>query len=139
MAFLLLAAGVNFAYWILVPVGLSFLGGYGDPALLAASFTLKDYMGLVFTLVLGMGLIFQLPLLMVLLTRTGIVAVSFFREYRKVAIMTAVVFGAFLTPPDVVTQMLMAGPLVLLYELGIYASIFFGKKNRPEGSLDEVA
>lgn len=139
VAFLLLAAGVNFAYWILVPVGLSFLGGYGDPSLLAASFTLKDYMGLVFTLVLGMGLIFQLPLLMVLLSRTGLVEVSFFREYRKVAIMTAVVFGAFLTPPDVVTQMLMAGPLVLLYELGIYSSIVFGKPLRQENSLDDPA
>ena len=139
VAFLLLAAGVNFAYWILVPVGLSFLGGYGDPSLLAASFTLKDYMGLVFTLVLGMGLIFQLPLLMVLLSRTGLVEVSFFRQYRKVAIMTAVVFGAFLTPPDVVTQMLMAGPLVLLYELGIYASIFFGKPHRQENALDDTA
>lgn len=139
VAFVLLAAGVNFAYWVLVPVGLSFLGGYGDPDLLAASFTLKDYMGLVFTLVLGMGLIFQLPLLMVLLSRSGILEVSFFREYRKVAIMTAVVFGAFLTPPDVVTQMLMAGPLVLLYELGIYASLVFGKPKRQESSPDEPA
>lgn len=137
VAFLLLAAGVNFAYWVLVPVGLSFLGGYGDPSLLATSFTLKDYMGLVFTLVLGMGLIFQLPLLMVLLTRSGIVAVSFFREYRKVAIMTAVVFGAFLTPPDVVTQMLMAGPLVLLYELGIFASLVLGKPAQAKNELDE--
>ena len=120
-----------------MPVGLSFLGGYGDPSLLATSFTLKDYMGLVFTLVLGMGLIFQLPLLMVLLTRSGIVAVSFFREYRKVAIMTAVVFGAFLTPPDVVTQMLMAGPLVLLYELGIFASLVLGKPAQAKNELDE--
>ena len=96
-------------------------------------------MGLVFTLVLGMGLIIQLPLLMVLLSRTGLVEVSFFREYRKVAIMTAVVFGAFLTPPDVVTQMLMAGPLVLLYELGIYSSIVFGKPLSQENSLDDPA
>ena len=51
--------------------------------------------------------------------------------------MTAVVFGAFLTPPDVVTQMLMAGPLVLLYELGIYSSIVFGKPLRQENSLDD--
>ena len=136
VAFILLAAGVNFAYWVLVPVGLSFLGGYGDPALLAPSFTLKDYMGLVFTLVLGMGLIFQLPLLMVLMTRTGIVQVSFFREYRKISIMIAVVFGAFLTPPDVVTQMLMAGPLVLLYELGILASVALGRSNRGGNEID---
>ncbi len=136
VAFLLLGAGVNFAYWILVPVGLSFLGGYGDPALLAASFTLKDYMGLVFTLVLGMGLIFQLPLLMTLLTRSGIVDVSFFREYRKVSIMTAVIFGALLTPPDVVTQLLMAGPLVILYEVGILASVILGRSGNGENETD---
>ena len=136
LAFLLLAGGVNFAYWILVPVGLSFLGGYGDPSLLANSFTLKDYMGLVFTLVLGMGLIFQLPLLMILLSKTGVVSVEMFRQYRKVSILSAMILGAFLTPPDVVTQLLMAGPLVILYEVGILACVTLGKSSIESDSRD---
>ena len=74
-----------------------------------------------------MGLIFQLPLLMVFVTRSGLVEVSIFRRYRKYAITGAVILGALLTPPDVVTQLLMAGPLVILYELGILASALLKK------------
>ncbi len=127
MAFLLLAMGVSFAYLVLVPVGLSFLGGYGDPALVQATFTLKEYLGLVFTLILGMGVLFQLPLVMIFMSRSGLVEIQTFRTYRKYAIMGAVLLGAMLTPPDVVTQLLMAGPLTILYELGIIACVMFGR------------
>jgi len=135
MAFLLLAMGVSFAYLVLVPVGLSFLGGYGDPALVQATFTLKEYLGLVFTLILGMGVLFQLPLMMIFLSRSGLVEIQTFRTYRKYAIMGAVLLGAMLTPPDVVTQLLMAGPLTVLYELGILACVMFGgsKVSHDEG------
>jgi sec-independent protein translocase protein TatC len=128
VAFLLLASGVSFAYLVLIPIGLSFLGGYGDPELLQATFTLKEYLSLVFTLILGMGIIFQLPLAMIFLNKSGILEVDSFRKYRKYAILGAVLIGAMLTPPDVVTQLLMAGPLTLLYEIGIIACTMIGKK-----------
>jgi sec-independent protein translocase protein TatC len=128
VAFLLLASGVSFAYLVLIPIGLSFLGGYGDPELLQATFTLKEYLSLVFTLILGMGIVFQLPLAMIFLNRSGILEVESFRKYRKYAILGAVLMGAMLTPPDVVTQLLMAGPLTLLYEIGIIACTMIGKK-----------
>ena len=127
VAFILLSAGVSFAYLVLIPVGLSFLGSYGNPELVRAVYTLRDYLGLFFTLILGMGLIFQLPLLMVFVSRSGLVEVSIFRRYRKYSITGAVILGALLTPPDVVTQLLMAGPLVILYELGILASALLKK------------
>ncbi len=130
VAFLLMGSGVTFAYTVLIPVGLSFLGGYGDPVLLQATFTLKEYLSLVFTLILGMGIVFQLPLVMIFLTRSGLMEISTFREYRKYAIIGAVLLGAMLTPPDVVTQMLMAGPLVILYELGIIACEMTAPKPR---------
>lgn len=133
VAFLLLSAGVCFAYMVLIPVGLSFLGSYGDPQLVRAVYTLKDYLGLFFTLVLGMGLIFQLPLLMVFLTRSGLVEVDVFRRYRRYSITGAVVLGALLTPPDIVTQLLMAGPLVILYELGILSSSILHKRAQEQG------
>ncbi|MEE2856078.1 MAG: twin-arginine translocase subunit TatC [Planctomycetota bacterium] len=132
VAFLLMASGVTFAYTVLIPVGLSFLGGYGDPELLQATFTLKEYLNLVFTLILGMGIVFQLPLVMIFLTRSGLMEISTFREYRKYAILGAVLVGAMLTPPDVVTQLLMAGPLVILYELGIIACEMSAPKPREE-------
>ncbi|MGE4632942.1 MAG: twin-arginine translocase subunit TatC [Planctomycetota bacterium] len=128
VAFLLLAMGVTFAYLVLIPVGLSFLGGYGDPQLVRPVFTLKNYLGLVFTLILGMGLVFQLPLLMIFLTRSGLLNVDNFRHYRKYSIVGAVILGALLTPPDIVTQLLMAGPLVILYEVGIIACAMSAKK-----------
>ena len=123
-----LVAGGLFAYKILIPVGLSYLGGYGDPDVFEPTFTLSNYMGLVFTLLIGMGLVFQLPLLMIFLSRAGLVTPERFREVRKYSILCAFVFGACLTPPDVVTQLLMAGPLVLLYETGILASVWFRRR-----------
>ncbi len=132
VAFLLMGSGVTFAYTVLIPVGLSFLGGYGDPELLQATFTLKEYLNLVFTLILGMGIVFQLPLVMIFLTRSGLMEIRTFRVYRKYAILGAVLVGAMLTPPDVVTQLLMAGPLVILYELGIIACEMTAPKPREE-------
>ena len=127
-SFIGLLAGGMFAYHVLIPVGLSYLGGYGDPDLFDPSFTLTNYMGIVFTLLIGMGLVFQLPLVMIFLSRSGMVTPEKFREVRKYSILGALILGAFLTPPDVVTQLLMAGPLVILYETGIYASLYFRRR-----------
>lgn len=133
VAFVLMGLGVSFAYLVLIPVGLSFLAGYGDPQLVRPVFTLQNYLGLVFTLILGMGLVFQLPLLMIFLTRSGLLTVDNFRHYRKYSIVGAVILGALLTPPDVVTQLLMAGPLVILYEVGIIACSMSARKKSGDG------
>ena len=125
-----LVCGGMFAYHVLIPVGLSYLAGYGDPDLFEPNFTLSNYMSLIFTLLIGMGLVFQLPLLMIFLSRSGIVSPEQFRKVRKYSILGALVVGAFLTPPDVVTQLLMAGPLVILYETGILASVWFRRRAR---------
>ncbi len=132
MSFLGVVCGGAFAYWVLVPVGLSYLGSYGSPDLLETSFRLKDYIGLLTTLLLGMALVFQLPLLMIFLTKARIVEPSFFRRYRKYSVLAALLIGSFLTPPDVVTQLLMAGPLVVLYESGILLAEFFQAKQGVE-------
>jgi len=122
-SFFSLLLGLLFAYWVLVPVGLTYLGSYGTGELLQPGFTLREYMGLVFTLLLGMGIVFQLPLVMVFLANSGAVKPSQFRQVQKYALLSALVVAAMLTPPDVVTQVLMAGPLILLYEVGIWASV----------------
>ncbi len=125
-----LVAGGMFAYHILIPVGLTYLGGYGDPDLFAPNFTLSHYLSLVFTLLIGMGLVFQLPLVMIMLSRSGVVSPEKFREVRKYSLLGALIVAAFLTPPDVVTQLLMAGPLMVLYESGILASLWFRRRTR---------
>jgi len=123
-----LVLGGAFAYWVLIPIGLTYLGSYGDPELLLPEFTLTRYLSLVFSLLIGMGLVFQLPLVMVFLARTGIVSPEQYRSHRKFSIMGAVVLGAVLTPPDVVSQLLTAIPLIVLYELGIVGSIWFRRR-----------
>lgn len=120
--------GGTFAYWVLVPVGLGYLGGFGSPDVIEVGFRLSDYVSLIMTLMLAMGLVFQLPMLMVFLTRSGLVTTAWFRKYRKISILTAVVVGAMFTPPDPVTQLLMAGPLVVLYELGIWGGILLTRR-----------
>ena len=132
-SFLFLALGGMFAYFVLIPVGLGYLGGYGSEEVVEAAFTLKDYLSLVFILILGMALVFQVPILMVFLAKAGIAQPKDFRRYRKISIIGAVTIGALLTPPDVVTQLLMAGPLILLYETGILASVLLTRK-RPKGA-----
>lgn len=132
-----LLLGGLFAYGVLIPVGLTYLGSYGDPELLTPEFTLSSYLSLVFTLLIGMGLVFQLPLVMIFLTRAGVLDPQQFRGHRKYAIMGAVVVGAVITPPDVVSQLLTAIPLILLYELGILGSIWF--RRRAEAAAKGVA
>lgn len=120
--------GAAFAYFVLIPVGLSYLGGYGSSELFETSFRLKEYLSLVLTLMIGMAVVFQLPLVMVFLSRAGFTDAALYRRYRKFSILGALVVGSLLTPPDVVTQLLMAGPLVLLYESGIWATDFFKRR-----------
>lgn len=127
-SFLGLVLGGVFAYAVLIPVGLTYLGSYGDPDLFLPEFTLTSYLALVFSLLIGMGLVFQLPLVMIFLSRTGVASPERFRQHRKYSILGAVVIGAILTPPDVISQLLMAVPLVLLYELGILGSVWFRRR-----------
>ncbi|MFN0057998.1 MAG: twin-arginine translocase subunit TatC [Planctomycetota bacterium] len=116
-----MVAGAAFAFYVVIPVGLAYLGTFGSPELVEASYTLKEYLSLVIVLMLGMGLVFQLPLGMVFVTRAGLIPTKMFRKYRRYSIIGAVVIGAILTPPDAVSQLLMVGPMLLLYELGIVA------------------
>jgi sec-independent protein translocase protein TatC len=111
--------GVLFGYFVLVPIGLRFLAVYGDRSALVNRINLGDYLSLFLTLTLALGLVFQLPLIMWSLTRLGIVRAAQYARVRKYAIFGAVIVAAILTPPDVITQLLMAGPLVILFEVGI--------------------
>lgn len=123
---LLFIVGLLFGYFILVPIGLSFLANYGGPEILNA-FTLDHYLSLCITLTLLLGVVFELPLLMIFTCRIGVATPEGFARYRKYSLLFAVVAAAFLTPPDPATQLLMAGPLVFLYETGIWLSRIFGR------------
>lgn len=110
--------GVLFGYFILIPLALRFLGSYGVSEI-KIGFTLSSYISLFFILTVVSGVMFELPLIMLLLNKMHFFSsLDYLRQWRYF-VLTAFVFAALLTPPDIVTQLLMAGPMVLLYLVGV--------------------
>ena len=128
----LFAAGVLFAYFVVFPFGFRYLLTYANEGL-RPMLSMGAYFSLVVWLLIAFGLVFQLPLAMLVLSRSGVVTAGQFLRWWRYAIIVIFVASAILTPtPDVFNQFLMAGPLVLLYALGLLAAYLFGKE-REEG------
>jgi len=124
--------GAVFAYMIVLPLILEFFMGFQVEGI-EEMISFNSYLSLVVNTVLSFGLIFELPSIMVIMTRFGIVRVSFLRKNRKYIILVIFVMAAVLTPPDVISQTLLALPMILLFELGIFLSrIVERKKDRGE-------
>jgi len=121
-------AGVLFGYFVLVPYGMYYLSGELSPDEGWIGFKLDTYFTFISTLCLALGAIFQLPLVMIALARVGLVAPPTYAHYRGHFVLAAFVIGAILTPPDAVTQTMMAGPMVVLYEIGLWASRWLAPK-----------
>jgi len=119
--------GALFGYYVVFPFGCEFFMGFADEFIKPMP-TLREYLGFSLKLLFAFGLIFELPLFIFFLARLGVVTAEGLRSKRKYAILVCFICSAILTPPDVMTQTLMAGPLILLYEIGIWVSYFFGKR-----------
>jgi sec-independent protein translocase protein TatC len=116
----LFLAGVLFAFFTIVPMGMYFLQITLDPEQANSSLRLGAYFGFVRTLCLAMGVVFQLPVLMVFAARYGLIEPRTFARYRGHWVVGALIVAAFLTPgPDFYSQLLMAAPMLVLYEIGI--------------------
>lgn len=111
--------GVLFGYFALAPVSILFLGSYQVSAEVANQITLRSYTGTLSTLVLASGFIFELPMLAYFLARVGIISADFLRKSRRMAMVINMILAAMITPSDVGSMILMAIPLVLLYEISI--------------------
>jgi sec-independent protein translocase protein TatC len=118
---ILFIAGVFFGFLVVLPAGLNFLLDFGGETL-TPMLTVGKYISFVFLLVLVFGITFQVPLAMRMLTSIGIVEKSALRRSRRYAVVTIFVIAALLTPPDVFTQIALAFPIILLYEIGIIFS-----------------
>ena len=127
--------GAAFAYFVIVPFGLRFLIGFETPDL-QASIRIKDYLSFITNLMLAFGVVFELPILAFFLTRIGIITPEFMKKYRRYAIVIVFVLAAILTPPDVFSQIALAIPLVLLYEISIWVSKA-AKRKRDEAKQAE--
>jgi sec-independent protein translocase protein TatC len=126
------AGGVSFAYFVVFPFAFKYLLGF-ETELVRALPSMREYFGLASTLLVAFGFIFQLPLVITVLARIGVLTPRFLNKNRKYAILLFFVVAAILTPtPDVVNQLLMAGPLMVLYEISIIGAKIFGKKKQKE-------
>ncbi len=127
---LLFGAGIAFGYLVVYPVALRFLLGQAGPGVVPA-LALSRYLSFLVSVTLPFGVIFEMPLASYLLARFGMLTGTALRRGRRWAILAAFTAGALLTPTvDAVTQSLMAGPIVLLYELSIYTATWAGRQRR---------
>ncbi len=119
--------GSFFGYFIVFPYGFKFFLGFASEIIRPLP-SMREYLGFATKLLLAFGLVFELPLVITFLAKLGMVSVSFLKKNRKYALLLFFVGAAILTPPDVVTQVMMALPLIVLYEISIIGARIFGKK-----------
>ena len=131
---LLFLIGGAFSLFVVTPYALSFLLGYARPGL-KPMITIENHIDFLLKFTLAFGAVFELPLIITLASRMGLVTARTLAKNRKYAILGAFVIGAVLTPtPDAFNQALMAGPLILLYEVGIICARLFGRRKPPAPS-----
>jgi sec-independent protein translocase protein TatC len=128
--------GALFGYFIVFPFGFKFFMGFASDYIRALP-SMKEYLGFSAKLLFAFGVVFEMPLFITFLAKLGIVDVKFLKTKRRYAILLFFVFAAILTPPDVITQIMMAGPLILLYEVSILGAKLFGKKEA-KGDIKET-
>ncbi len=120
--------GAAFGYLIVFPPAFRFLVGYSNEYLTSLP-SVSEYFSLATRLLLAFGAIFEMPILMVFLAKIGLVSVAFLNRNRKYAILINFIIAAILTPtPDIVNQMMMGIPLLILYEISVLAVWLFGRK-----------
>ena len=121
------AVGSSFGYFVVFPYGFQFFLGFANETIQAMP-SMKEYLSFASKMLLAFGFVFELPLVLTFMARMGLVSVEFLAKNRKYALLLFFVGAALITPPDVVTQIMMALPLMLLYEISIIGARIFGKK-----------
>ena len=129
--------GALFGYFVVFPWGFKFFLGFATDTIRPLP-SMREYFGFAAKLLLAFGLVFELPLVLTFLARMGIVSVEFLKKNRKYAVLIFFTGAAILTPPDVITQIMMALPLMALYEISIIGARVFGKKKAKEETSETV-
>ncbi|MEA3395524.1 MAG: twin-arginine translocase subunit TatC [Pseudomonadota bacterium] len=118
--------GVAFCYFFVFGQVFAFIQGFAPKSITAAP-DIEAYLSFVLTMFLAFGLAFEVPIVVIVLARMGIVSVQKLKEFRGYFVVLAFIIAAIVTPPDVVSQLALAIPMVLLYELGLWAAQIFIK------------
>ncbi len=121
--------GMAFCYFIVLPAALAFFWSYGQCLGIANEWVIDSYVSLVIQLLLAFGIVFELPVVLLFLVKLGIVGYEGLRKNRRYVIVAIFIIAALITPtPDVITQILLAVPMILLYELCVLAARWMGRK-----------
>ena len=114
--------GVLFGYYVITPLSVNFLGNYSISDIVERNIKIGSYISLVRSSVLASGLIFELPIIMYFLTKMGLITPDFLKKYRKHALVVVLILAAVITPPDIISQIIVAIPIMLLYQVSIFIS-----------------
>jgi sec-independent protein translocase protein TatC len=124
--------GVFFSYFLIVPLAVTFLGTYNVSETVENQIALNSYISTVVSLTFAVGLVFELPIFVFFLTKVGVVTPAFMRRSRKAMIVVVLIIAAIITPPDVFSQILVAIPLLGLYEISIIISTRVYRRRKAE-------
>ena len=127
--------GVSFAYYLVLPFGIKFLLSYATDEI-KPMISVANYISFILKMMFAFGIVFEYPLIILILSKIGLVTSVFLSKQRKYAVLIIAVLSALLTPPDVVSQILMILPLLVLYEISIFIARYFGKK-KPENDKSD--
>jgi sec-independent protein translocase protein TatC len=114
--------GVLFGYYIVAPLSINFLGTYQVSSEVTNEFDLASYISTIRASVIACGILFELPIIIYFLTKVGLVTPEIMKKYRKIALVVVLILSAVITPPDVASQIIVAIPVLILYQVSIHIS-----------------
>ncbi len=128
-------AGIVFSYFVMLPTAINFFAGFGTPEIVN-NIAINEYMSFIISVMLAAGVVFELPMVSWFLSKLGILTPAFMRRFRRHSIVAILILAAVLTPgTDPVSQILLAVPLMVLYELSIWISVWAWKNKVKQQSL----
>jgi sec-independent protein translocase protein TatC len=119
---LLFFLGVLFGYYVVCPLSINFLANYSISDVVDNQIDISSYIALVRSASLASGLVFELPIIIYFLTKIGLVTPETLKKYRKYALVIVLILSAIITPPDIASQIIVAIPILILYQVSIYIS-----------------
>ncbi len=134
--YILFGLGISFAYFVVLPFALNFFIGFSGADLVPV-FSIARYLTFTTSFMFSFGLVFQMPVLFWFLGSIGLINTAFLRSNRKYALLIVIIFASILTPPDIFSQVLMAIPLMILYELGIFM-VYLAWRKKGKQEQDEA-
>lgn len=130
IASLLFFIGVLFGYYLITPLSVNFLGSYSVSTEVKNQIDIDSYISVVRSSVISCGIVFELPIIIYFLTKLGVVTPAFMRKYRRHSVIIVLIIAAIITPPDVTSQIIVAIPIMILYEISIFISAYVLKKEQ---------